>query len=66
MYNKVHLSVRFPNGITQSFPSNIGLKQGCNFSSILFNICINDLNEIFDKAFCQPVKIKDLTLNNLL
>ena len=66
MYNKVHLSVRLPNGITQSFPSNIGLKQGCNLSSILFNICINDLNEILDKTFCQPVKIKDLTLNNLL
>ena len=66
MYNKVHLSVRLPNGITQSFPSNIGLKQGYNLSSILFNICINDLNEIFDKTFCQPGKIKDLTLNNLL
>ena len=31
-----------------------------------FNIFINDLNEIFDKTFCQPAKIKNLTLNNLL
>ena len=26
MYKKVHLSVRLPNGITQSFSSNIGLR----------------------------------------
>ena len=66
MYKKVHLSVRLPNGITQSFSSNIGLQLGCNLSPILFNIFINDLNEIFDKTFCQPAKIKNLTLNNLL
>ena len=44
MYKKVHLSVRLPNGITQSFSSNTGLEQGCNLSPILFNIFINDLN----------------------
>ena len=66
MYNKIHLSVRLPDGITQCFSSNIGLKQGCNLSPILFNIFINDLNEIFDKTFRQPAKIKNLTLNNLL
>ena len=66
MYSKVHLNVRLPNSITQSFSSNIGLKQGYDLSAILFNVFINDLNEIFDKTFCQPAKIKNLTLNNLL
>ena len=66
MYSKVHLSVLLPNSITQSFFSNIGLKQGYDLSAILFNVFINDLNKIFDKTFCQPAKIKNLTLNNLL
>ena len=34
-------------------------------SQILFNVSINDLNEIFDRTFCQPAEIKNLTLNNL-
>ena len=33
---------------------------------MILNIFINDLNEIFDNTFCQPAKIKNLTLNNLL
>ena len=65
MYHKIHLSVCLPNDIAQSFSSNIGLKQGCNLSPILFDIFINVLNEIFDKTFCQTEKIKNLTLNNL-
>ena len=59
MYHKIHLSVCLPNDIAQSFSLNIGLKQGCNLSTILFDIFINVLNEIFDKTFCQPEKNKN-------
>ena len=65
MYSKVQLSVRLLNGITNPFTSNIGLKQGCNLSPILFNLFINDINDIFDSSLCQPPKIFQLTLNNL-
>ena len=59
MYHKIHLSVCLPNDIAQPFSSNIGLKQGCNLSTILFDIFINVLNEIFDKTFCQTEKNKN-------
>lgn len=31
-----------------------------------FYIFINDVNDIFDKTFCQPAKITRLILNSLL
>ena len=66
IYNKVQLSVFLTNGITNPFTSSIGLKQCCNLSPILFNLFINDINDIFHNSMCQPPKIYQLTLNNLL
>ena len=66
IYSKVQLSIRLPNGITNPFTSNIGLKQDCYLSPILFNLFINDISDIFDINLCQPRKIYQLTLNKLL
>ena len=66
MYEKTKLSVRLPRGITESFPSNVGLKQGCNISPIVFNLFINDINGIFDVRFCHPVTLGNIKLSNLI
>ena len=51
MYEKTKLCVCLPRGITEFFPSNVGLKQGYSMSPILFNLFINNINEIFDECF---------------
>ena len=66
IYGKTKLSVRLPRGITEFFPSNVGLKQGWNMSQILFNLFINNINEIFDERFCHPVILCIIKLYNLL
>ena len=66
MYEKAKLRVRQPRGITELFPSNLRLKQGCNMSPILFNLFINDINEIFNERFCHPVTLCTIKLSNLL
>ena len=66
MYEKTKLSIHLPRGIAEFFPANVGLKQGCNMSPILFNLFINDNNEIFDERFCHPVTFCNIKLSNLL
>ena len=66
IYEKTKLSVCLPRGITEFFPSNVGLKQGCNMSLTLFNLFINNINEIFDEHFCHPVTLGNIKLSNLV
>ena len=54
MYSKTKSSVQLKNGLTRAFPTTIGLKEGRNISPILFNLFINDINDLFDEIFCQP------------
>ena len=35
-------------------------------SPILFNLFVNDINEIFDARFCHPVSLGNIKLSNLL
>jgi exonuclease III len=56
MYKNVSACVFTPEGITHDFPSDMGVKQGCALSPLLFGLFIDELQTILerDKDFCQP------------
>ena len=45
--------------------SNLGLKQGCPLSPMLFNLYIDDIKNIFDKK-CDPIDIQENDLYHFL
>ena len=65
MYRITEYSVKLKGGNTRGIKSNLGLKQGCPLSPILFNLYIDDIREIFDDT-CDPVTIQDTKLNHFL
>lgn len=65
MYNNVTFSVKLTEGVTDSFQSTIGVKQGCILSPSLFSLYMNDLVDNFD-AECDPVYLNEKQLSCLL
>ena len=65
-FSKSKSSVQLQNGLTRAFPTTTGLKQGRNLSPVLFNLFINDINDLFDEIFCQPAQFANILLNSLL
>jgi len=56
MYSRLQMCVSLQSGISYPFQSNVGLKQGCNLSPLLFNLFINDLtNKIESRVIDAPV-----------
>ena len=66
MYQKTESCVKTDrSNVTDSFSSNICVRQGVTLKPNLFKQFINDLPEIFDQT-CNPVTLNSLKLNCLL
>lgn len=65
MYNNTTASVKSKNLLSKHVTIERGVKQGDNLSSLLFNIYINDIPEIFNHQ-CNPVTLENMSLNCLM
>ena len=65
MYSKTEYSIKLKGGYTRAINSNLGLKQGCPLSPMLFNLYIDDIKDIFDEK-CEPITIHDTKINYFL
>ena len=51
MYTKTLYSIKLKNGHLEPISSNLGLKQGCPLSPMLFNLYIDDVSCIFEQGY---------------
>ena len=65
MYWKTEYSIKLKKGHLDPIESNLGLKQGCPLSPMLFNLYIDDVNEIFENA-CHPIELQGINLSHFL
>ena len=61
--NKIH--IKLSEGLVQPFSTTVGVKQGCVFSPILFNLFINKICSVFDQS-CDPPELNNENINCLL
>jgi hypothetical protein len=64
MYRPYQTALKYGNGLTSTFTSNKGVKQGDNLSPSLFNIFLNDLS--FSQLTCDPIQLHQEQLSHLL
>ena len=65
MYEKTEYCIKMKGGHTPPIISNLGLKQGCPLSPMLFNLYIDDIKDIFDDQ-CDPVILQQRKISHFL
>ena len=66
IYNTTTNSLIYNDSLTPKFISNIGVKQGDTLSTILFNLYINDLPNIFSFDGNDPIVVGHTPMNCLI
>ena len=64
MYDESSYIIKNNGTFSKPIKSNIGVKQGCNLSPLLFNIFVNDIHDIFGES-CSPLNIDTVKLSSL-
>ena len=65
MYENTRYSIKLMNGCLEPIDSNLGLKQGCPLSPMLFNLYIDDIGNIFDDK-CEPIEFQNEQIHHFL
>ena len=65
MYETISYKIKLKDGYLDPISSNLGLKQGCPLSPMLFNLYIDDIKDVFDEQ-CDPVTITDTKISHFL
>ena len=65
MYHSTKYAIKLSNGYLAPIDSNLGLKQGCPLSPMLFNLYIDDISEIFNDQ-CHPIEMQGTKINHFL
>ena len=59
MYQITKLYIKCNNLMSNSFTTNVGIKQGCNLSCLLFALFLNDLEKEMSNFGCRTTNIID-------
>ena len=67
IYQKVQYAIKVKGKVMDPITSNLGLKQGCPLSPLLFNIYINSISEYLNRNSTEPnVKLQGTEITHFL
>ena len=58
MYSRLNSCVKIGDTITELFLLEVGTRQGCNLSPMIFNLFINELPKLFISANTDPILLE--------